>query len=82
MLTLTDWKTGAPVLLETKDIGAIKEVKSIDPWDKAMRTHSYVFVITDSGIYDHMYEVREPPGKIGELILEPLFVAGEDIRET
>lgn len=95
MITLTDWKTHAPVMLDSKEIGAIKVVKSTsfslvkkqrgDDERNAVLpvpiyTHSAIFIISDSGIYDHRIDVCETPEEISELIMAPLLEAGEKIR--
>ena len=84
MITLTDWKTHAPVMLDSKEIGAIKRVASAgkgNVWvQKKVDIHSAIFIISDSGIYDHRIDVCETPEEISSLIMAPLLEAGEKLR--
>lgn len=75
MITLTDWKTEEPVMLDSKEIGAIKPVYCM-----GCVARTIIFVITDSGVYDHRVVVSETPDEIAKLIMAPLLEAGEQIR--
>lgn len=70
MITLTDWDTHEPVMLNSKEISAIK----VDP--KTRKTYIYV----DTYMIVHPFIVCESPEQIGEAIMAPLLVAGEQIR--
>lgn len=93
MITLTDWKTREPVMLDSGEIGAIKVVKStsycIMPRKNGKtgvfpvpsgKEHTAIFVLSASGMYDHRIDVVETPEEISELIMAPLLEAGELIR--
>ena len=88
MITLTDWKTREPVMLDSKEIGAIKRIISEGEGNicygrikyKGQILHSAIFIISDSGMYDHRIDVCETPEEISELIMAPLLEAGEQIR--
>ena len=83
MITLTDWKTHEPVMLDSKEIGAVKVVgPDIYKVNGIQYSgyHSRIFIISDSGMYDHAIDVCELPENIGLRIMAPLLEAGEQIR--
>lgn len=75
MIQLTDRLTKEPILLSSKEIGAVKEVNR-----GGEQPYTCVLVMTDSGMYDHVVQVDESIEKIGKLIMAKLSVAGEEIR--
>ena len=62
-------------MLDDKEIGAIKPVYCM-----GCVARTIIFVITDSGVYDHRIVVNETPDEIADLIMAPLLEAGEQIR--
>lgn len=71
IITLTQNPEKAPVLVDTREIGAIRTSKD---------GRAIIFIITDSGCYDHRIEVQETPAQISEAIVSNLLLAGEEIR--